>query len=162
DNEEVGVVKAYKPPATEENLGLYNEADRGHWRSLVAADNGYGVHPQSKQWFGCEIAKRLNLDLIGKNRKNHHKIAKTVLGELIENGWFKIVPRAGDDRREHQYLDLGAEAQEGGRIVAHSVVVMMFCPSYRKHHHHHTPHRALSPCPLFLAGGLGLSRPSAG
>jgi hypothetical protein len=107
DNEEVGVVTAYTPPATEDNLGLYNAADKDHWRELIAANNAYGVHPQSKQWFGCEIAKRLGLDLVGKSRTKHHKVAKSVLWELIEGGWFKIVTRIGEDRREHQYLDIG-------------------------------------------------------
>ena len=57
ENEEVGVVIAYTPP-TDVNLALYSQEDKDHWRKLVTADNAYGVHPNSKQWFGCEIAKR--------------------------------------------------------------------------------------------------------
>jgi hypothetical protein len=95
------------------NLALYNQDDKDHWRKLVAVDNAYGVHPQAKQWFGCEIAKRLNLDLTGKQRKKNHAVAKAILWELIESGWFKIVLRQGEDRREHQYLDVGDDVQEG-------------------------------------------------
>ena len=112
ENEEVGVVIAYTPPA-DVNLALYGQEDKDHWRNLVAVDNAYGVHPQAKQWFGCEIAKRLNLDLTGKQRKKNHAVAKAILWELIESGWFKIVLRQGEDRREHQYLDVGDDVQEG-------------------------------------------------
>jgi hypothetical protein len=108
ENEEVGVVVSWQPPA-DAQLGMYGQEDKDYWRNLVAVNNAYGVHPQSKEWFGCEIAKRLNLDLVGKNRKAHHKVAKAILWELIETGWFKIVLRVGDDRREHQYLDIGDE-----------------------------------------------------
>jgi hypothetical protein len=104
-------VIAYTPPA-DVNLALYSQEDKDHWRNLVAADNAYGVHPNSKQWFGCEIAKRLNLDLAGKHRKKHHAVAKAILWELIESGWLKIVMRVGDDKREHQYLDVGEGAVE--------------------------------------------------
>jgi hypothetical protein len=107
DDEEVGVVRAYSPPPTEESLGFYNDADKEHWRNLVADDNAYGVHPQSRKWFGGEIAKRLGLDLVGKHRKKHHAVVKAILWELIESAWLKVVSRIGDDRREHQYLEVG-------------------------------------------------------
>jgi hypothetical protein len=42
------------------------------------------------------------------------------------------------------------------------VVVMMIIRLHIENIIIITPHRALSPRPLFLAGGLGLSRPSAG
>ena len=113
ENEEVGVVIAYTPPA-DVNLALYTQEDKDHWRSLVAGDNGYGVHPNSKQWFGSQIAKRLNLDLTGKHRKKHHNVAKAILWELIESGWLKVVLRQGEDKREHQYLDVGEGAVEDG------------------------------------------------
>jgi hypothetical protein len=106
ENEEVGVVTAWTPP-DDTAVGLYSQEDKDHWRNLVAADIGYGVHPNAKQWFGLEIAKRLNLDLVGKNRKKHHGITKAILWELIEGGWFKIVSRTGEDRRDHQYLEVG-------------------------------------------------------
>ena len=88
---------------------------KGDWRNLVAADNAYGVHPNSKQWFGSEVAKRLGLELTGKNRKKHHQVAKAVLWELIESGWLKVAMRMGDDKREHQYRDVGTgEPEENG------------------------------------------------
>jgi hypothetical protein len=107
DNEEVGVVQAYTPPPADESLGLYNDADKEHWRGLVAKDNGYGVHPNSKQWFGSEIAKRLGLDLVGKNRKKHHQVAKSIMWELIENGVFKVTSRKDGYGRDHDFIDLG-------------------------------------------------------
>jgi len=106
ENEEVGVVITYTPPADAGPV-LYGQEDKDHWRDLVIADSGYGVHPNSKRWLGCEIAKRLKLDLTGKNRRGHHVQAKTILWELIESGWLKIVTRQGDDKRDHQYLDVG-------------------------------------------------------
>jgi hypothetical protein len=85
----------------------YNQRDKEFWRGLVAVDNAYGVHPQSKQWFGIEIAKRLGLRL---DLAADKKTIRLILRELIENGWFKVVLRVGDWRRAHQYLDLGDNA----------------------------------------------------
>jgi len=114
ENEEVGVVVAWSPPQGANPLGLYGQEDKDCWRDLVAKNDGYGLHPNSKQWFGFEIAKRLGLDLVGKHRDKHHKVAKAILFELVEDGTLKIVPRKGDDRRSHDYLGIGdgPEAKE--------------------------------------------------
>ena len=117
DNEEVGVVIAWTPPVGANPLGLYGQEDKDYWRGLIAKNDDYGVHPNSKQWFGVEIARRLGLDLAGKHRDKHHKVAKAILSELIEDGTLKVIPRKGEDRRSHDYLGVGdglESAKENG------------------------------------------------
>ncbi len=105
--DDVGVVTPWTPPSITNPLGMYGQADKNHWRDLVASDDSYGVHPNSKNWFGCEIAKRLDLDLTGKRRDRHRKIAGAILWELVDEGWLKVVIRKGDDRRDHEFLAVG-------------------------------------------------------
>jgi hypothetical protein len=110
DKEEVGVVVAWKPPDALAPLSMYSQADKDYWRDLVgraADDDAYGVHPNSKNWFGREIAARLKLDLIGKSRDKNFKATKAILKDLIEDGVLKVISRVGKDNREHDYLGAG-------------------------------------------------------